>query len=65
MKEIYDERFCRMWEFYLAGSEAAFRRQDHMIVQMQLCRNQEAVPLTRDYMYEWEHAHWSEGAANA
>jgi len=65
VKEIYDERFCRMWEFYLAGSEAAFRRQDHLIVQLQLCRDQEAVPLTRDYMYEWEHAHWSEGTANA
>ena len=65
VKEIYDERFCRMWEFYLAGSEAAFRRQDHLIVQMQLCRDQEAAPLSRDYMYEWEHAHWSGGAANA
>ncbi|MGB1547725.1 MAG: class I SAM-dependent methyltransferase, partial [Alphaproteobacteria bacterium] len=54
---IYDERFCRMWEFYLAGSEAAFRHQGHMVFQMQLARRQEAVPLTRDYMTDWEHAH--------
>ncbi|MCE2510267.1 MAG: class I SAM-dependent methyltransferase [Alphaproteobacteria bacterium] len=53
---IYDERFCRMWEFYLAGSEAAFRHQGHMVFQMQLTRRQEAVPLTRDYMTDWEHA---------
>ena len=37
-KEIYDERFCRMWEFYLAGSEAAFRWQDLMVFQIQLTR---------------------------
>ncbi len=53
---LYDERFCRMWEFYLAGSEAAFRHQGHMVFQMQLTRRQEAVPFTRDYMTNWEHA---------
>ncbi len=47
---LYDERFCRMFEFYLAGSELAFRRQGHMVWQLQLARSQEAVPLTRDYM---------------
>ncbi len=52
---IYDERFCRMWEFYLAGSEAAFRHQGHMVFQMQLARRQETVPLIRDYMTDWEH----------
>ena len=57
VKEIYDERFCRMWEFYLAGSEIAFRRQDHMIAQLQIARDQEAAPLTRDYMVDWERAH--------
>jgi cyclopropane-fatty-acyl-phospholipid synthase len=57
VKELYDERFCRMWEFYLAGSEVAFRRQDHMVAQFQLARRQDAAPLTRDYMLDWERAH--------
>ncbi len=57
VKAIYDERFCRMWEFYLAGAEIAFRRQDHMIAQFQLARRQDAAPLTRDYMVDWERAH--------
>src|SRR5262249_28301287 len=49
---LYDERFCRMWEFYLIGSELAFRRQGHMVWQMQLARDVGTVPLTRDYIYE-------------
>ncbi len=48
---LYDERFCRMWEFYLAASETAFRNQDMMVFQIQLARNQDAVPLTRDYIH--------------
>jgi len=51
---IYDERFCRMWEFYLAGSEATFRWGGHMVFQIQMSRRVDAVPLTRDYMYETE-----------
>jgi cyclopropane-fatty-acyl-phospholipid synthase len=47
---IYDERFCRMWEFYLAASEMAFRHRGMMVFQIQLARRQDAVPLTRDYM---------------
>ena len=47
---LHDERFCRMFEFYLAGSELAFRRKGHMVFQMQLAANQQAVPLSRDYM---------------
>lgn len=47
---LYDERFCRMFEFYLAGSELAFRVHNHMNFQIQLVRRQDAVPLTRDYM---------------
>jgi cyclopropane-fatty-acyl-phospholipid synthase len=54
---IYDERFCRMWEFYLAGSEMAFRHQGDMVAQIQLARKQDAVPLTRDYIGEWENRH--------
>jgi cyclopropane-fatty-acyl-phospholipid synthase len=49
---LYDERFCRMFEFYLSGAELAFRRGGHMIWQMQLARRQDAVPLTRDYITE-------------
>lgn len=48
---LYDERFCRMWEFYLVGCECAFRHQGHMVFQMQLARDVGAVPLTRDYIY--------------
>lgn len=51
---IRDERFCRMWEFYLAGSEAAFRFQNLMVFQIQLAKRQEALPLTRDYMFTAE-----------
>jgi cyclopropane-fatty-acyl-phospholipid synthase len=47
---IYDERFCRMWEFYLAASEMAFRHRGLMVFQIQLARRQDAVPLTRDYV---------------
>ncbi|NBW11028.1 MAG: class I SAM-dependent methyltransferase [Caulobacteraceae bacterium] len=47
---MYDERFCRMWEFYLAASEVAFRELGHMVFQLQLTKRQDAVPLTRDYL---------------
>ena len=46
----YDDRFCRMWEFYLAGCEVAFRYMNQMVFQIQIARRQDAVPLTRDYM---------------
>jgi cyclopropane-fatty-acyl-phospholipid synthase len=51
---LYDERFCRMWEFYLAGSETSFRVDGHMIMQFQLAKRQESVPLKRDYIPERE-----------
>lgn len=54
VKALYDERFCRMWEFYLAVSEVAFRNLDQMVFQIQLARCKDAVPQTRDYMAEWE-----------
>ncbi|MEQ1944069.1 cyclopropane-fatty-acyl-phospholipid synthase family protein [Mesorhizobium sp. VNQ89] len=53
-KAIYDERFCRMWDFYLAGSEAAFRWQDLVIFQIQLTRKNDTLPVTRDYIQETE-----------
>jgi len=52
--ELYDERFCRMWEFYLAGSETAFRRDGLVVFQIQLAKNIDTLPLTRDYMFEAE-----------
>jgi cyclopropane-fatty-acyl-phospholipid synthase len=54
VRAIYDERFCRMWEMYLVGSEIAFRRGNHLVFQMQLARAVDAVPLTRDYMFDVE-----------
>ncbi len=49
-KALYDERFCRMWEFYLAASESAFRWQNMMVFHIQIAHRQEAVPLTRSYI---------------
>ena len=54
--KIYDERFCRMWEFYLAGSETSFRYEGMVNFQVQLTRKIDALPLTRDYMQDNEHA---------
>jgi len=51
---LYDERFCRMFEFYLCGAEIAFRREGHMVFQIQLTHRQTAVPLTRDYITDFE-----------
>jgi len=65
VKALYDERFCRMWEFYLAGSEIAFRYQGHMVWQMQMARRVDTVPLTRDYMFDWERSHKAPAAAEA
>ncbi|MEM0908899.1 MAG: class I SAM-dependent methyltransferase, partial [Pseudomonadota bacterium] len=53
---LRDERFFRMWEFYLAGSEAAFRAGDMMVFQIQIAKTLETVPLTRDYMSASERA---------
>jgi cyclopropane-fatty-acyl-phospholipid synthase len=52
VKALYDERFCRMWEFYLAGAEMDFRYLNQIVFQVQLARSIDAIPLTRDYMYK-------------
>jgi cyclopropane-fatty-acyl-phospholipid synthase len=57
IKAIYDERFCRMWEMYLVASEVGFRRGGLMVFQMQLAKALDAVPLTRNYMIDWEREH--------
>ena len=51
---IQDETFCRMWEFYLAASETAFRYQNLVVFQLQLTKRIQALPITRDYMYKAE-----------
>ena len=48
--QLYDERFCRMWEYYLACAEMVFRHGNGMVFQMQFARDRHAVPQTRDYM---------------
>ncbi len=53
---LYDERFCRMWEFYLVLCEIGFRFRSNVVFQMQLAKRFDAVPLTRDYMADWERA---------
>jgi cyclopropane-fatty-acyl-phospholipid synthase len=50
VERIYDRRFVRMWEFYLACSEMAFREQALMVFQIQLTKRQDIVPMTRDYI---------------
>ncbi|HEY0523123.1 MAG TPA: cyclopropane-fatty-acyl-phospholipid synthase family protein [Stellaceae bacterium] len=52
--QLYDERFCRMWELYLLGSEMQFRYCNMMVFQMQLARDVGTAPLTRDYMVDCE-----------
>lgn len=61
-EQLYDERFYRMWEFYLAISEMAFREKDLMVFQIQISKSRDAVPLTRDYIAQWESG-YREGAA--
>jgi len=52
--KIYDERFCRMWEFYLVSAEMDFRYLSTMIFHIQLSKDVGTVPFTRDYMVDWE-----------
>ena len=54
VRGLYDEEFCRMWEFYLTGCELSFRRMDQLVFQIQIARNRDAVPLTRGYIERWE-----------
>ncbi len=52
--KLYDERFCRMWEFYLAFCEMGFRYMSLVVVQVQLTQKIDALPITRDYMHDEE-----------
>jgi cyclopropane-fatty-acyl-phospholipid synthase len=62
---ILDEKFCRMWEFYLAGSETAFRYQNLVVFQVQLVKRIGALPTTRDYMLTDERRLFEQEAVEA
>lgn len=66
-RTLYDERFCRMWEYYLAACEMMFRNGSLMVFQIQLAKERDTVPLTRDYLYsgrQMGHPNWANGARN-
>ena len=50
VERLYDQRFVRMWEFYLASSEMAFRESDMVVFQIQMTKRKGVVPQTRDYI---------------
>ena len=50
VKEFYDEKFCRMWDFYLSSSQASFEESSLVIYQLQLSKNKKTVPDSRDYL---------------
>ncbi|WP_244480445.1 class I SAM-dependent methyltransferase [Rhizobium sp. Root1220] len=49
---LYDERFCRMWEYYLSTAEAAFRYEDLVVFQIQISKRNDSLPVTRDYILD-------------
>ncbi|KNX40974.1 Cyclopropane-fatty-acyl-phospholipid synthase [Roseovarius tolerans] len=51
VRALYDDRFCRMWRYYLIASELTFRLNNQVVFQFQMSPKQDAVPLTRDYLY--------------
>jgi len=53
-KALYDERFCRMWEFYLSIAELTFRVEGECVFQIQFARRHDKLPITRDYIAEEE-----------
>ena len=54
MEQLHDDRFVRMWEFYLLGCEYFFRSQNGMVVQLLLSDDQLAVPDSRSYLHDLE-----------
>lgn len=52
VKHMFDETFCRMWEFYLSSSEASFIYDDLNVYQIQICKDRTAVPITRNYLFQ-------------
>jgi cyclopropane-fatty-acyl-phospholipid synthase len=51
IKKIYDEKFCRMWKYYLIASEISFRYYQHVVFQFQISKKIESLPLSRTYIY--------------
>jgi cyclopropane-fatty-acyl-phospholipid synthase len=54
VRELHDERFVRMWEFYLACCEASFRAGDDVVYQIQVAKGVDTLPITRGYIAERE-----------
>jgi cyclopropane-fatty-acyl-phospholipid synthase len=52
-RALYDERFCRLWEYYLQLCEIGYRRLNWMVFQIQMAKSPTAVPLTRSYLADW------------
>lgn len=62
--EMYDERFCRMWEFYLISAEMMFRTGSQLVFHMQLAKKRDAAPIVRDYITDLQRQYKAaEGAA--
>jgi cyclopropane-fatty-acyl-phospholipid synthase len=57
IRAMYDERFCRMFEFYLAAAELAFRREREVVMQLQLSPSLTALPPSRDYLFDPQFGH--------
>ena len=51
IQKLYDDRFCRMWEFFLSTAEGAFHYGFHVNFHIQMSKSLETVPFTRDYLY--------------
>ena len=62
---LYDQRFCRMWQFYLALCEVGFRHRSTMVFQLQLAKKLDVLPRTRDYIGAWQRTHSAAPAAEA
>ena len=56
-RALYDDRFCRMWRYYLVAAEMTFRHNRQCVFQVQLAHRQDAVPLTRDYLHPMPAVH--------
>ena len=57
IEAMYDDKFARMWEFYLIGVEMMFSTGNQLVFQMQLARKRDAAPLTRDYITDAQRAY--------
>ncbi len=62
-RALYDERFCRMWRYYLLASEMSFRHYGQVVFQVQLAKKVDAVPLSRGYLYPPQMLHAARAAA--